>query len=228
MIKKTLPWRRYKKVETADPDLIGRSNTNGMVYRKGYDKVGRPFVYFRPKDESDHNRDNQVMLIFLGLELSTQTALWSQGNDKVIIIIDLNDWSLSYMPTIELIIDTVRALSEHYTDVMHEIIIIDAPLLMDPLMQMIKAVLDTSTAKKINMKHRGSQFEAMMKERMDPSQLEVSMGGENNTLYDHKLYWKHESEQARIYRERIEEWVKLNEPEWIKKHESQTKTGENE
>ncbi|GFE54736.1 CRAL TRIO domain-containing, putative [Babesia ovis] len=219
MLKKTLAWRRFKKMDAVDISAIGVSNTKGMVYRKGYDKVGRPIVYYRPKDEVDYDRDNQVLLIFFSLELSMQTLFLERGNDKVIIIIDLGDWSISKMPTLELVIDTVRALSEHYTDVMHEVIIIDGPMLVDPLMQMIKAVLDSSTAKKITMKHRGPKLEQHLKNRMDDSQIEESMGGTNMTKYDHELYWKHETEQARLYKQRIDDWCQQHEQEWLKLHE---------
>ncbi|ORM40665.1 Phosphatidylinositol transfer protein PDR16 [Babesia sp. Xinjiang] len=221
MLRKTLAWRRFKKLDSINLKNVGVSNANGMVYRKGYDKSGRPILYYRPRDEVDFDRDNQALLIFFTLEQATQTLLLSRGNDKIVVIVDLIGWSMSKIPTLELVIDTVRACSEHYTDLMHEVIILDPPMLMDPLMQMIKAVLDSSTAKKIVMKQRGPKLVEYLKNKIDNSQIEESMGGANKSRYNHEVYWTNESKEALQCQQRAENWVKEHEAKWLERHKEQ-------
>ncbi|GBE61485.1 CRAL TRIO domain-containing protein, putative [Babesia ovata] len=215
MLRRTLAWRRFKKIDDINTDNVAISNTGGMVYRKGYDKSGKPVVYYRPSNEVDFDRERQVLLLFFMLELAMFTCLFAEGNDKVVLIVDLAKWSISKMPSLELVIDTVRASSDHYPGVVHDIIIIDPPMLMDPLMQMIKAVVDQQTAKKIVMKHRGSKLEAFLKNKIDVSQVEESMGGANKTHYDHDLYWPGETKAAIEIHERRNKWIAAHEKEWL-------------
>ncbi|GIX64315.1 CRAL/TRIO domain-containing protein [Babesia caballi] len=218
MIRKTLAWRRFKKLDSLDPDFLGSSNAGGMVYRKGYDKSGRPLLYYRPRDEVDYDREKQVCLIFFGIERALESQLLMHGNDKVVVFVDLVGWSLSKMPTVELVIDTIRALAEHYTDVVNEVVIVDAPLLFDPLMQMIKAVIDSSTAKKVIIKSRGPKLEKHLFRFADPDQIEVSMGGDNRVEYDHDTYWPYETKLALEAKERRDKWMKEHEAEWLERH----------
>ncbi|CDR95310.1 hypothetical protein, conserved [Babesia bigemina] len=221
MLRKTLAWRRFKKIDYINTDDVALSNTGGMVYRKGYDKSGKPVVYYRPCNEVDFDRERQVLLLFFMLELAMYSCLLAEGNDKVVLIVDLAKWSISKMPSLELVIDTVRASSDHYPGVVHDIIIIDPPMLMDPLMQMIKAVVDQQTAKKIVMKHRGAKLEAYLKNKIDVSQVEESMGGANRTHYDHDLYWPGETKAAIEIHERRNEWIKANEKQWLESKKNQ-------
>lgn len=218
MLKKTLAWRRFRNVDSISPDVVGPANAGGMLYRKGYDNSARPIVYFRPQQEVDTDRDSQQLLLYFTLERATQTVLLDHGNDKVFVILDLNGWSLGKIPTLEIVIDTVRALSEHYTDVLHEVLIVDPPMLMDPVLQMIKAVLDSSTAKKIVVKPRGPKLEAYLKGRININYLEESMGGNNKTDYDHSAYWENEKREFLRYHQRKAEWIGKNEAEWAKSH----------
>lgn len=218
MLTKTIAWRRLRGIDSISPDTVGRSNKEGMLYRKGYDNTGRPVIYFRPLNEVDTDRENQVLLMFYTMERTMHTALLDHGNDKVFVIIDLKGWSLSKLPTMETVIDTVRAFSEHFTDVLQEVLIVDPPMLMDPLLQMVKAVLDTSTSKKIIIKQRGSKLEAYLKSRIHVNYVEESMGGNNKTEYDHSVYWENEKNEFLRQQQRRTYWIQQNEDEWINSH----------
>ncbi|KAK1442839.1 cral-trio lipid binding domain containing protein [Babesia gibsoni] len=218
MLKKTLAWRRFRNIDGISPDVVGPCNVAGMLYRKGYDNSGRPVVYFRPHNEVNVDRETQVLLLYFTLERATQTVLLEHGNDKVMVILDLKNWSLSKLPSMETVIDTVRALSEHFTDVLHDVVLVDPPMLIDPLLQMIKAVLDSSTSKKIVIKRRGNLLENFLKNRIDAMYVEESMGGENTTQYDHSVYWEKETAESRRYQKRMRKWIEAHEEEWKGRH----------
>lgn len=216
MLLKTLAWRRMRNPSGITPDQVKPSLVNGMLYRRGYDFKGSPLIYFRPYNETPVDPEIHVLGIYYTIERATQTVLLSEGNDKVYAIIDLKDWSLSRIPSMELLIETVRALSEHFSDVLDEIIVVDSPMFINTVLQMVKCVLHPSTSNKISLKQRGESLNRYLKSRIPSSFLEITLGGSCDPSFNSDLYWDVEKSQFEEYQNKRTRWTDSNKDHFLR------------
>ncbi|AFZ81356.1 hypothetical protein BEWA_007650 [Theileria equi strain WA] len=210
MLLKTLTWRRMRTPSDITPDTVKPSLVNGMLYRKGYDFRGSPLIYFRPYNETPVDPEIHILGIYYTIERATQTIRLSEGNDKVYAIIDLKDWSLSRIPSMELLIETVRALSDHYSDVLDEVIIVDSPMFINTVLQMVKCVLHQSTSNKILLKQRGDSLNQYLRQRIPLPFLEETLGGNCHLRFNADIYWDVEQSQFKEYQDRRKKWIDSN------------------
>ncbi|XP_953199.1 uncharacterized protein TA08980 [Theileria annulata] len=209
-ILKTLSWRRTRDPLRIKPEVVHPVLYKNLLYRRGYDYYASPILYFRPINETEASLELHVLGLYYVLERALQTCLVSQGNDKVYVIVDLKDWSLSRLPPMELVIETARALVDHYTETIDEIIFIDPPPLIDPVYQMVKCVIPASTTKKLLFKSRGPKLFDYLRSRIPLCFLEKSLGGECEPEMDFKDYWKVEEAEFTYFQRRMDDKHKNN------------------
>ncbi|EAN31900.1 CRAL/TRIO domain protein [Theileria parva strain Muguga] len=215
---KTLAWRRTRDPMRLKPEVVHPVLYKNLLYRRGFDYYASPIIYFRPINETDATLELHVLGLYYVLERALQTCLISQGNDKVYVIVDLKDWSLSRLPPMELVIETARALVDHYTETIDEILFVDPPPLIDPVYQMVKCVIPASTTKKLVFKSRGPKLFEYLRSRIPPCFLEKSLGGSCEPEMDFQDYWKVEESQFELFQNKIDEWIRENKSKYLKRN----------
>ncbi|UVC54461.1 hypothetical protein MACJ_004008 [Theileria orientalis] len=219
LLLKTLSWRRTRDPLRLPPERVEQSVCKNMLYRRGFDYFACPLIYFRPVNETPISFEIHVLALYYTLERALQTCILTQGNDKVYVIVDLKDWSLTRLPPMDLVLETARAIVEHYTETVDEILFVDPPPMTDAVFQMVKCVIPTSTAKKLSFKSRGPKLFQYLKDRIPPCFLEKSLGGDCDPDPDHKVYWKIEESQYKYFQDKVDQWIAENKHKYIKTNE---------
>ena len=110
----TLQWRYEYRPHRIDPESLRDESSTGKEYINGFDRYGRPILYFRNHRENTKNYDSQIRLLVLNLE--TAIRLMPAGVEKVVLIFDFSQFSPSCSPPMHINKQFLSLLSAHYPE----------------------------------------------------------------------------------------------------------------
>lgn len=84
------------------------------MYFNGYDKMGRPLWIMKPRFENSKDSDGQVNFIVFCLERGIR--LMPEHVEKISIVVDFKDSSMSNNPTVATCRRFLDILSNHYPE----------------------------------------------------------------------------------------------------------------
>lgn len=84
------------------------------MYFNGYDKMGRPLWIMKPRYENSKDSDGQVNFIVFCLERGIR--LMPEHVEKISIVVDFKDSSMSNNPTVATCRRFLDILSNHYPE----------------------------------------------------------------------------------------------------------------
>ncbi|GAA5803133.1 CRAL-TRIO domain-containing protein [Helicostylum pulchrum] len=191
MLEKTVHWRREFKPEQLDPDTISKEAETGKMYFNGYDKMGRPLWIMKPRYENSKDSDGQVNFIVFCLERGIR--LMPEHVEKISIVVDFKDSSMSNNPTVATCRRFLDILSNHYPERLGVAYLINSPWFFTTTFKMIAPFMDPITKEKIRFLSTDANVEDQDLAKSDGpialDQLEAGLGGRYNFAFDMPTYW---------------------------------------
>ncbi|CBZ52367.1 hypothetical protein NCLIV_021550 [Neospora caninum Liverpool] len=193
---RTLAWRRERKPHCIAPDDVIEIARKGSIYRRGFDSTGRAMIYFKPgRDPGTSSASSQQHILYT-VERALQSVDRMQGHDQLVFLIDFNGWGISQIPNTDVSTEIVSILNDHYTDVLAEAYIVDAPSYFDAIWRLVSLMVHPDTAKKVLfLSTKNPEHVATLRNKIPPIFLETCVGGDCELDYEHNAYWEEERRQ---------------------------------
>ncbi|EKX40436.1 hypothetical protein GUITHDRAFT_164667 [Guillardia theta CCMP2712] len=150
MLTATLAWRKDFDVESISMLKVRGNGETGKVVVRGADREGRPILFLRPGQENSKD-DHDGNLKHLVYELERAVACMDElrGVGKMLVILDLQHYSMSNAPPMKTSRATLHILQDHYPERLAKFLIIDAPWLFQGFFKIISPFIDKETAAKL-------------------------------------------------------------------------------
>jgi hypothetical protein len=91
MLRNSLEWREEYKPELISAEDLREEASTGKMYRRGFDKSGRPVVYMSPGKENSTDYVRNVKLLIYTLERTVDSM--PDGVEQMTWMIDFNGYS---------------------------------------------------------------------------------------------------------------------------------------
>jgi hypothetical protein len=79
-------------------EQLSHEGCTGKIYRNGKDKLGRPVIYMRDRNQNTKDYENQVRFTVYNLQMAIETMDLSKGIEQWILMIDFKGHSLKNAP----------------------------------------------------------------------------------------------------------------------------------
>eukprot|EP00922_Rhytidocystis_sp_ex-Travisia-forbesii_P028833 GHVS01042262.1.p1 GENE.GHVS01042262.1~~GHVS01042262.1.p1 ORF type:complete len:437 (-),score=66.40 GHVS01042262.1:1034-2344(-) len=146
----------------------------GYFYIHGRDRCMRPVLYIRCKQLNTAEQEGAMKVIVYLLELLISTLLVENRVEQWRVVIDMAECAIYNMPVVVLR-DVTVTLSRNYRGRLHQMAIINAPLVFWGLWQIVNVALSETTRSKISI-HSG-HYQAELLKNINENQLEKKYGG---------------------------------------------------
>lgn len=204
LLRSTLEWRNTFKITEISPldDAISLEGETGKTYRNGFDLLGRPIIYMKPRFQNTKNYDKQVRYTVHHLERAMESMNQFEGVEQMVLFIDFHGYSITNAPPMSVTKEVLGILLNCYPERLGLALMIDAPFLFNMAYKVIYPFLPTETRKKIhfisgNKEEKRTAISAFI----HPSVLESEYGGDNHCHFDHESYKKKEAHDMKTYAE---------------------------
>lgn len=171
-MERHLEWRRTNL--PVSYDLVANQLPKGYCYVHGRDRCMRPIVIIRCRQLNDASRGDGLRLIVYWLELVINQLLVRSRVEQWRVIVDLADCAIYNVPAMVLK-DIFTTLAHNYRGRLHQMTIVNAPLVFWGIWQIASVALSETTRQKISIWSTG--FENELLAHVDSSQLERKYGG---------------------------------------------------
>lgn len=194
MFTKTIEWRREFDVENIEPEQLEIESETGKNYLAPiFDKFGRPVVVMSPGRQNTDTYDRQMQYTVFNMERAIRRMDESKGIEQMVLLFDLNGFSLSTRPPLSVSKQFLDILSNHYPERLGVAFIIDAPWLFSAFWKLIRPFVNKKTRDKIifvsgNTDPKSKKYQAFA-EYFDMSQMEKRFGGSSDFEYRHSEFW---------------------------------------
>ena len=191
MLEQTIQWRHTFDIDSMKTwrHILDNENSTGKLYARGFSKEGNALIYAKPKFENSASHDGKMKHFVFTMEKAVKSMEHQgRGAEKLIIIIDLNGYSILNAPPMQTAIETINVFQNHYPERLHRAYVINPPYIFMVLYNLISPLLDANTKSKVRML---SDPEAMKKEllsQVDAEVLEAGYGGSDVREFNSSLY----------------------------------------
>lgn len=154
MLRATLKWRKefgLEDIHTKWTETVAYENSSGKMYVRGFDKNGHAVLYLKPGKENSKNHDGNLKHLVYNLERAIACMDESTKQEKVVLIIDYDGFSMSRAPATKTSIATLNILQDHYPERLYRAFIIRPMYFFYLLFQMISGLMDAVTKAKLVM-----------------------------------------------------------------------------
>jgi hypothetical protein len=129
-------------------DIIKHEASPGKMYVRNHDKEGRAILYMYPVRENTNHPVHNIMHLVYAIERAI-AATEKNGFEKIVIIMDFENWSLKHAAPMETTKKTIHILQECYVERMSRVYFTNAPIMFRTFWNMAKPFVDPVTKKKI-------------------------------------------------------------------------------
>ena len=161
-----MKWRREMEVASITTDLFRNEMLKRKIVLHGKDKAGRPLIYIFASRHRTSERDVKEMQSLIIWTLETTMKLTKPTEERLSIIFDLTGFSLACMDY-EIVKMLVNILQYNYPEVLHQALVVNAPVIFNACWMVIRPWLDPVTASKVTFCSR----EQLLSNHVDKSQL---------------------------------------------------------
>ncbi|KAI9229992.1 MAG: CRAL-TRIO domain-containing protein [Piptocephalis tieghemiana] len=197
-LAETLEWRRSYKPDMIPPEEVRVEGETGKTFPSGFDRMGRPIIYMRPRLENTKTSDRQLRYVVFVLERAL--AMMPPGVETVTLVIDYKGASMRQSPGISTCKSFLHILSNHYPERLGRAFVVDGPWYFFTLFRMLNPFMDPVTREKVWFvdleKQKTMELEksaiddyTSLLYHIHPDMLDDMMGGNLNMPFDHAQYW---------------------------------------
>eukprot|EP01137_Pigoraptor_chileana_P015549 Opistho-2@71613 len=177
MFRATLDWREEFKPDEVTIQKVHDQAVAGSNYTRGRDSLGHPTVYMRVHRDPPGNAEEKLNMIVYVLERAIRSMDASKGVEKLIYIIDLSAFSMSWSSRdLKVGREWLKILQNHYPERCYRILLIDAPTVFWLFWRMLTPFVDPITKNKVVFLHGQKKIDYFA-EHFNIEELEEDYGG---------------------------------------------------
>lgn len=186
MLEETLKWRDSCKPEDIRWEEVAVEHETGKMYRGSFtDKLGRPVIIMIPRNQNTSSHDGQLQHLIYTMEDATFHL--PPGQERLLLIIDFEGWSLSKSPPIRTVRDTAHILQNHYPERLAVAIMLNAPKLFEYSWKLWKPFIDPTTYQKARFVYTSDSSSLnVIEDLFEEENLQLNLKGQ----YNHRDYGK--------------------------------------
>ena len=193
MLGETLAWRErfgIRNIHDGWQKVIEEENATGKGYVRGWSSAGNVLLYLRPEHENTHNHDGNLKHLVYNMERACKCMEADGRAEKLVLLIDYNNYSLLNAPPMKTSQDTLSILQNHYPERLFRAYCIRPPWIFNAFWTMISPFIDSVTYQKIVMLS-GSKEDIgrrLSDDGIPLEQLEANIGGLDRRPFVSKVY----------------------------------------
>lgn len=191
MLEKTIQWRSSFNIDSMKTwrRILDNENSTGKLYVRGFSEEGNALIYAKPKFENSTSHDGKMKHFVFTMEKAVKSMdHQGRGAEKLIIIIDLNGYSILNAPPMQTAIETINVFQNHYPERLHRAYVINPPYIFMVLYNLISPLLDANTKSKVRMLSDPDAIKKELLSQVDAEVLEAGYGGCDVRQFDSALY----------------------------------------
>jgi len=193
MLRNTLEWREEYKPELINAEDLKEEASTGKMYRRGFDKNGRPVVFMSPGKENSTDYIRNVKLLIYTLERAVDSM--PDGIEQMTWMIDFNGYSRKNNLPYSVCMEVLGVLSNHFPERLGACFMIDTPWIFSLSWKAISPFVNPVTKSKVHFVNgNNSAKEQIFSKFFDMSHLDEKYAGTSDFVYNHDVYWKNEIE----------------------------------
>lgn len=155
MLRATLQWRKdFGLADIHSPswkDIIQFENETGKIYVRGFDKEGHVILYMKPRNENSKSYEGNLKHVVWNLEKAIACSETTTHQQKIVLIIDYDGFSISNAPPMKTSKATLSILQDHYPERLFRAYVIRPLTLFYGFYKLISPFIDPVTKAKIVM-----------------------------------------------------------------------------
>ena len=125
-------------------ELLLREMETGKIYVADFrDKRNRPVVIMRPHMENTHDYTGNILHMVYQMDRAISTS-WDQ---RITVIMDLSEFSISRAPAMKTTKETVRVIQTHFVETLSQAILFDPPWVFSSFFGIVRPLLHPDTRK---------------------------------------------------------------------------------
>jgi hypothetical protein len=193
MLRDTLEWREQYQPELINAEDLKQEASTGKMYRRGFDKLGRPVVFMSPGKENSTDYIRNVKLLIYTLERAVDAC--PDGTEQMTWMIDFNGYSRKSNLPYSVCMEVLGILSNHYPERLGACFMIDTPWLFSLSWKALSPFVNPVTKSKVHfMNGSASEKEKIFSKFFDMSFIDEKYSGTSDFVYNHEVYWSNEIE----------------------------------
>lgn len=189
MIRNTLKWREEYKPDQISFNEIKSVAETGKLYNHGCDKSGRPIVIMVPAREN--SKDYAQNLRYVVYTIERAVAAMPPGVEQMALLIDFKGYSRHNAPPLNVSLETLNILSNHYPERLGLALMVDSPWLFSLAWKAISPFINPRTHSKIHFLSGDEKKEKLL-QYIESSDLEQRYGGQSAFLWNLESYFSNE------------------------------------
>lgn len=193
MLNATIVWRHDFGLRelhgTQWKETIAHENSTGKLYVRGHDKQGHVIICLKPALENSKSHEGNLKHLVYNLERAIAVMETTFGQEKVIMLIDYDGFSLANSPSMATSLAVLHILQDHYPERLHRAYVVRPPYLFYALLQFLTPFMDAVTRSKAVMltdAQLASSDNQMLKD-IPCDQLEFTTSGDRKEA-DHRNF----------------------------------------
>lgn len=190
MLRDTLKWREEYKVDAINAELVKEEAASGKQFRRGFDIHGRPAIYMTPVRENSKNYEKNVQLLVYTMERAIDSM--PEGIEQLVWVIDFNGYSLWNAPPMNVAMDTLNILSNHYPERLGTSIMVDTPWIFSMFWKAVSPFIHPNTQQKIQFVNGDSEKTKVFSKIFDMNTIEKRFAGKSDWKWDAAAFWQNE------------------------------------
>lgn len=191
----TLEWFQTQSlfVLLKEPEVVASlslEGETGKTYRRGKDKLGRPIIYMRDRNQNTKNYDDQVRFTHYVCQMAVESMDTDKGVRQWVIIVDFNGQSMSNRPPMKTVKDVLNIMMERFPERLGLMVMVDAGMILNMVWKVVAPMVPEETKAKVRfIKGSREHKREALKDIIDPAVLEYDFGGDATGEYEHEPYW---------------------------------------
>ena len=161
MLQATIEFRKsfdLSGIRTRWKETIEFENSTGKIYVRGFDKEGHVILYMKPRNENSKSHDGNLKHVVWNLEKAIACMEATTQQEKLVLIIDYDGFSMSSAPPMKTSKATLNILQDHYPERLFRAYVIRPLTLFYGFFKMISPFIDPVTKGKIVMLTNASKY----------------------------------------------------------------------
>eukprot|EP01023_Acetabularia_acetabulum_P037098 TRINITY_DN3513_c0_g2_i1.p1 TRINITY_DN3513_c0_g2~~TRINITY_DN3513_c0_g2_i1.p1 ORF type:complete len:280 (+),score=43.08 TRINITY_DN3513_c0_g2_i1:110-949(+) len=167
----SLDWRQDFGVTSLTPNMFKKVIDEGQLYLWPKLVNNRCVIMSRKRTEKIKEEEMDLYLKFLVFMLESAIKMLPAGQEKAILIIDMNNYSRQNSPPLSYSLQVLRIFSGHYPERLHKFYLVDAPAIFSLLYTAVYPFIDPVTKEKINFVYSDKYLKGAVTEKNDPKQF---------------------------------------------------------
>ncbi|XP_058073741.1 SEC14 cytosolic factor-like [Magnolia sinica] len=189
-LRACLSWRENIDTEHLIADEFSAELADGIAYVAGNDQEARPVMVFRVKQDYQKLHSQKLYIRLLVFTLEVAIASMSRNVEEFVLLFDASFFR-SGSAFLNLLLATLKIVSEYYPGRLHKAFVIDPPSLFSCLWKGVRPFVELSTVTMVvssldfeeSLDDTFSSYPRTTSLRFEPSSVPTKIGGSSSSRF---------------------------------------------